>query len=159
MHSNATVTICRNLQGCNFHFAITTQYGIVQAIFLQHQVKAQAERDVTHYEAEWSKLTQLIEQDRKQRVGCSLRCCSVSKFLKLLFFCSSCKFHQFLIARLPCLQEELRARELQKREKQMVALFKQDFQIKRRRYDGILISCNRNQYELQLFMTSFSNKS
>ena len=41
----------------------------MQAVILQQQVKAQAERDVAHYEAEWAKLTELIEQDRKQRVG------------------------------------------------------------------------------------------
>ncbi len=36
---------------------------------MQQQVKAQAEKDVANYEAEWHKLTELIEQDRKQRVG------------------------------------------------------------------------------------------
>jgi hypothetical protein len=46
----------------------------VQAVILQQQVKAQAEKDVANCEAEWRKLTELIEQDRKQRVRkCRLR--------------------------------------------------------------------------------------
>lgn len=40
----------------------------LQAVILQQQVKAQAEKDVANYEAEWRKLTELIEQDRRQRV-------------------------------------------------------------------------------------------
>lgn len=41
----------------------------MQAIILQGQVKAQAEKDVANYEAEWHKLTEIIEQDRTSKVG------------------------------------------------------------------------------------------
>lgn len=41
----------------------------MQATILQAQVKAQAERDVAAAEAEWRKLTDIIDTDRAARVG------------------------------------------------------------------------------------------
>lgn len=38
-----------------------------QAIILQGQVKAQAEKDVANYEAEWRQLTDMVEADRRAR--------------------------------------------------------------------------------------------
>lgn len=38
-----------------------------QAVILQGQVKAQADKDVGNYEAEWRQLTDLVEQDRRAR--------------------------------------------------------------------------------------------
>ncbi len=38
-----------------------------QAVILQGQVKAQADKDVANYEAEWRQLTDIVEQDRRAR--------------------------------------------------------------------------------------------
>ena len=40
---------------------------LMQAIILQGQVKAQADKDVAAYEAEWRQLTALVEGDRRRR--------------------------------------------------------------------------------------------
>jgi hypothetical protein len=39
----------------------------LQALILQIQVKAQADKDVASYEAEWAQLTNIVEQDRRSR--------------------------------------------------------------------------------------------
>ncbi|GAB4816542.1 hypothetical protein N2152v2_003588 [Parachlorella kessleri] len=98
IHKKLQKTLARKKQEMRDIIAIIAESHEARekAVILQQQVKGQAEKDVANYEAEWHKLTELIEQDRKQR-------------------------------------EEQRQRDLERREKEMLALFKQEFTIPKRR--------------------------